>query len=168
MCSQFGCGGESNQLDSTTVVSSHEVAEAMTDPNIGVANQNQDEHQLGWYDDQNSEIGDMCEGQSATVAGYRVTKLWSNQHNACYVTTGTSTGTGGGTGGGGGGGGGVGGGGGGGGSCSHQVCQTGTAMKSSCGSCSKKICAAAPQCCSGAWDDSCVALVGSVCHRSCQ
>jgi hypothetical protein len=143
------CGGENNQLDSTTVVSSHEVAEAMTDPNIGVANQNQDESQLGWYDDANSEIGDMCEGQSATVAGYRVTKLWSNQHNACYVTTGDSPSP-------------VSA------SCSHQVCRPGAALSQSCGSCTQQICAAAPHCCTGSWDASCVAKVGAACGRRCQ
>jgi hypothetical protein len=76
---------DSSPFNDTTVVASHEVAEAITDPNIGVANTTQDEHQLGWYDDKNDEIGDVCEGQSATFAGYRVTKLWSNRVNACIA-----------------------------------------------------------------------------------
>jgi len=90
------CGGEQTVFNSTTVVASHEVAEAMTDPNIGVANATQDEKQLGWYDDTYSEIGDVCQGQSVTFDGYRVTTLWSNQHNACIgpqTTSGGGTGS---------------------------------------------------------------------------
>ena len=139
------CGGEPDQFDNTTVVSSHEVAEAMTDPNIGVANQTQDEHQLGWYDDQYSEIGDMCQGQSFTLDGYRVTKLWSNQASACVAskagtggTGGAGTGSGattssasGATGSGATGSGTTGSSGsGGGGSCSHSMCKTGPRSRS--------------------------------------
>ncbi len=148
------CGGESDQFDGTTVVASHEVAEAMTDPNIGVANQNQDEHQLGWYDDVNSEIGDVCEGQSATVGGYRVTELWSNKANACAVTgvgasTTSSAGHVAGE------------------SCSHPVCVAGAALSASCGACTHAICEADPQCCAGGWSASCVHLASSVCGKRC-
>ena len=76
-------GGACSSCDST-VIASHEVSEAITDPNIGVANTAQDEHQLGWYDDVNDEIADVCEnGSYGTFAGYRVAKVWSNQANAC-------------------------------------------------------------------------------------
>jgi hypothetical protein len=77
--------GEPTQFKGTTVVASHEVAEAITDPNIGVANTTQDESQLAWYDtnSDDGEIADVCEGKSTTVAGYRVTKLWSVRHDAC-------------------------------------------------------------------------------------
>ncbi len=160
------CGGESTQLDGTTVVASHEVAEAITDPNIGVANQTQDEHQLGWYDDTNSEIGDVCEGQSATVEGYRVTKLWSNKANACAVTGEGSTGTGAG-GGPGGGGTGAGGSPGGGGACSHPICATGAALSPSCGPCTHHICDDNPECCSSGWTAACVQQAGPLCGKSC-
>jgi len=166
------CGGESTQLAGTTVVASHEVAEAMTDPNIGVANQSQDEHQLGWYDDTNSEIGDVCEGQSATVEGYRVTKLWSNKANACAVTGVGSTGGGvggGGTGTGAGAGAGAGAGGGGGGgsaTCAHALCTAGAALDGTCDPCAAKICQKDGYCCSGAWDRECVADVQSICTQS--
>jgi hypothetical protein len=85
------CAIDSNVFNDTTVVASHEVAEAITDPNIGVANTTRDESQLGWYDDVNDEIADVCEGQSLTLSGYRVTKLWSNRLNACAAppTTGS-------------------------------------------------------------------------------
>jgi hypothetical protein len=167
------CGGEPNALDSTTVVSSHEVAEAITDPNIGVANATQDEHQLAWYDDQNDEIGDVCEGQSATVVGYRVTKLWSNQANACIATAQSSGGTGGGgTGGGGtgGGGGGTGGGGTGGGvptSCSSSLCTPGAPRSPTCDPCTSAICSYAPQCCSDAWAVPCAEMAMWFCPEQC-
>jgi hypothetical protein len=111
------CGEESTPFASTTVVASHEVAEAMTDPNIGVAIDDDDEHQLAWYDDQNGEIGDVCEGQNATVAGYRVTMLWSNKENACIATDASAGPGGGGTGDGDTGGGGP--------PCSHSICEPG-------------------------------------------
>jgi hypothetical protein len=165
------CGGESTQFPCTTVVASHEVAEAMTDPNIGVANQTQDEHQLGWYDDQNSEIGDVCEGNSATVAGYRVTRLWSNKANACVALA--SEETGGGTGGaptGTGSGGGPTGTGSGGGvpTCSHPVCSTGAPLDPTCDPCTGRICSFDPHCCGEIWDDSCVQEAVFYCGESCQ
>jgi hypothetical protein len=139
------CGGEPTQFDSTTVVASHEVAEAITDPNIGIANATGDERQLGWYDDKNSEIADVCQGQSFTLAGYRVTELWSNQQNACVADgEGSSS------------------------SCSHGVCVAGAALSASCGSCTAKICDADAHCCSGTWDQACVQDAVSLCGKSCQ
>jgi hypothetical protein len=161
------CGGESNAFDGTTVVAAHEVGEAMTDPNIGVANQNQDEHQLGWYDDVSSEIGDVCEGQSATVGGYRVTKLWSNKANACAVTgvdgsassssSSSSSGAGGSSAGQ------VGGK-----ACSHPICSTGAALSGTCGPCTHTICDTDPECCTSAWTASCVQKAVSVCGKHCR
>ncbi len=177
------CGGESNQFDDTTVVASHEVAEAMTDPNIGVANATNDEMQLGWYDDTYSEIGDVCQGQSVTFMGYRVTKLWSNKASACMGPQTTS------------GGGGTGsssssssssggstsssssssGSGstsssssGGGGQCSHSVCRPGAPLSASCGSCTQTVCQYVPECCSQDWDPTCIEYAEYFCHRHCQ
>ena len=172
------CGGESTQLASTTVVASHEVAESMTDPNIGVANDTQNEKALAWYDDQNDEIGDVCEGDSATVAGWRVTKLLVqpgerlHRHRA-RASTGGGTGgerhrrerhgrerapaarsTGSGTGGSGTGGGGTGGGGGG--SRAHAVCSPGGALQPSCDACGGEGRQSDAYCCSHEWDRQCV------------
>jgi hypothetical protein len=48
-----GSQGFATNLDQLTAVSSHELAEAVTDPNVNYK-------QLGWYDDQlNGEIGDL-------------------------------------------------------------------------------------------------------------
>ena len=61
-----------------TVSATHELAKAITDPYEYTA----------WYDDvKKYEIGDKCNLQSASVmlngAQYDVTKIWSNQKNAC-------------------------------------------------------------------------------------
>jgi hypothetical protein len=164
------CGGESTAFNGTTVVASHEVAEAITDPNIGVANSTQDEKQLAWYDDTYDEIGDVCQGQSFTFEGYRVTKLWSNRASAC-VADGESADAGGGGTGGGSTGTGTGGGStgtGSGGSCSHPACQTGAPLDASCGTCTGQVCNYMPQCCTAEWDASCVQGVEYICGKHCQ
>jgi MYXO-CTERM domain-containing protein len=71
-CGPSGFGGLSD-------VSSHEFVEAMTDADVGQNN-------LAWYDNANGEIGDICNGQSATVGPDTVQKEWSNQKNACIAT----------------------------------------------------------------------------------
>ncbi len=82
----MGCGPPG--FDSFTDVSSHELIEAVTDPDNGT----------GWYDvgvganDPNNcgEIGDICAtggtGETGTVNGYVVQKEWSNKNNGCIVT----------------------------------------------------------------------------------
>jgi hypothetical protein len=73
-----GCGAGS-KFQSTTSVSSHEMIEAVTDPAVGI-------NVLSWYDDNQGEIGDICNGQEGTVVGYTVQKEWSNRNNNCIVT----------------------------------------------------------------------------------
>lgn len=68
-----GCLGGMPPLEALTVTSSHELAEAITDPVPGT----------GWYDDANGEIGDICAWQTETVGGYTVQKEWSNAKSAC-------------------------------------------------------------------------------------
>jgi hypothetical protein len=53
-------------------------------------------------------------------------------------------------------------------SCAHEKCETGAALNASCDSCVADVCAVDSSCCSGAWTDTCVALVESVCTTSCQ
>jgi hypothetical protein len=60
-------------FEALTVTSSHELAEAITDPVPGA----------GWYDDVNGEIGDICAWQTETIAGYSVQKEWSNAQGQC-------------------------------------------------------------------------------------
>jgi hypothetical protein len=68
-----GCLGRLQPFDALTSISSHELAEAITDPVPGT----------GWYDDANGEIGDICAWQTETVEGYTVQKLWSNTQGSC-------------------------------------------------------------------------------------
>ena len=50
-----GCAGGLSVLDALTSTSSHELAEAITDPVPGT----------GWYDDTHGEIGDICAWRTA-------------------------------------------------------------------------------------------------------
>jgi|SRR5579884_1322672 len=68
-----GCTGGMSVLDALTTVSSHELAEAITDPVPGT----------GWYDDTHGEIGDICAWQTAKLGSFTVQLLWSNSRNAC-------------------------------------------------------------------------------------
>lgn len=68
-----GCRGGMSVFDVLTGTSSHELCEAITDPVPG----------MGWYDDQNGEIGDICAWSFKQVAGYTVQLEWSNQRNTC-------------------------------------------------------------------------------------
>jgi hypothetical protein len=64
-------------LQTDTITTSHEMAEAITDPVLFT----------GWRDSSNSEIGDLAEsihppgGTYATLDGFTVQKLWSNRLN---------------------------------------------------------------------------------------
>jgi CHAT domain-containing protein len=82
---QSGCGA-SSVLNNTTSVSSHEFAEAVTDPAVGLATVYGPP--LGWYNATYGEIGDICNGQQATTTlgdghSYTVQKLWSNKTSTC-------------------------------------------------------------------------------------
>lgn len=68
-----GCTGGKAPFDALTGTTSHEVCEAITDPIPG----------MGWYDDANGEVGDICAWQFRQDGKYSVQLEWSNQHNAC-------------------------------------------------------------------------------------
>jgi hypothetical protein len=60
-------------FDSLTVVSSHELCEAITDPALDA-----------WYDDSTGEeIGDICNTVIQQFGGYNIQAEWSNSANAC-------------------------------------------------------------------------------------
>jgi hypothetical protein len=85
-----GCGNGTN-LQNTTSVASHEMIEAVTDGEVGLATTTAPP--LAWYDDAYGEIGDICNGQQAPVMGgdgvtYTVQKEFSNVANDCIVTRG--------------------------------------------------------------------------------
>lgn len=74
---QNGCGVSGGQpVDSTSLTASHELMEAITDPDPG----------SGWYG-QNSaycgEVGDICNAMPGTANGATVQKTWSNKLGTC-------------------------------------------------------------------------------------
>jgi hypothetical protein len=78
-----GCGG-STMFNNMTMVSSHELMEAATDPGVGLVTAFAPP--LGWYDRTNGEAGDICnqlQVNSPNAAGYSVQLIWSNVQNAC-------------------------------------------------------------------------------------
>jgi hypothetical protein len=76
--------GFSSNLNEMTVVSSHEMTEAITDPNVNYKT-------LGWYDaNLNGEIGDIAAGNYTTLAGFQVQQE-VNQNDQLIVPTGSLT-----------------------------------------------------------------------------
>lgn len=84
LCST-GCGPTSNPFQINTVVTSHELAEAVTDPDVGPANSFA--RPLAWTDTENGEIGDICRGATSFLTlssgGYLVQKQFSNAQDDC-------------------------------------------------------------------------------------
>jgi hypothetical protein len=78
-----GCGSDPSTFNNTCSVSSHELIEAVTDADVA-------EDNLAWYNDSQGEIGDICNGEQGSVAGYTVQKEWSNSQGSCIVTNGTT------------------------------------------------------------------------------
>jgi MYXO-CTERM domain-containing protein len=80
-------------FDTSTIIHSHELAEAMTDTEVGLVETNTTDpsaRPLAWvtlaataWD--SLEVADLCQGTSATVAGYKVQKVWSNYAQACVA-----------------------------------------------------------------------------------
>ena len=73
-----GCGG-GTEFQNLCSASSHEMIEAVTDPNVGNGD-------LAWYDDSQGEIGDICNQEEGTISGFNVQAEWSNKKGACIVT----------------------------------------------------------------------------------
>jgi len=83
-----GCGSGSTVFQNLTSVSSHELAESITDTEVGIAQSFN--RPLAWYDvPNNMEIGDICNHIHATLSGYTVQEEWSNSRNACFAPAGT-------------------------------------------------------------------------------
>ncbi|WP_460848598.1 Ig-like domain repeat protein [Nocardioides ultimimeridianus] len=80
-----GPGTDAQVLESYT---SHELVETMTDPDVGIAT-GTGAGVLGWYDDNNGEISDICDTGQATddvaLGDYQVQKAWSNSANICLA-----------------------------------------------------------------------------------
>lgn len=85
--------GTGTPFGDTTVAASHELAEAITDPEVGLANSISSP--LGWYDPNTGEIGDGCADTApyypngnivgSDGAAYDVQYLWSKTLYSCYL-----------------------------------------------------------------------------------
>ncbi|MGC2744795.1 MAG: hypothetical protein WA672_16590 [Candidatus Angelobacter sp.] len=79
-----GCG-TSTVFGNYTSVTSHELTEAMTDADVGIATTFS--APLGWYDMTNGEIGDICNGQQGSYVAngttYTIQLEFSNSANNC-------------------------------------------------------------------------------------
>jgi hypothetical protein len=51
--------------------------------------------------------------------------------------------------------------------CAHDVCNTGTKLKSTCSSCATDICSEDSYCCTTKWDSQCTSEVASICGETC-
>ena len=69
-----GCQGGMTAFDALTTITTHEVAEAVTDPAADGS---------GWYDPANGEDGDIFAWMERSDGGYEVQLLWSNKRNSC-------------------------------------------------------------------------------------
>jgi len=82
-----GCGrcGPGPGFDNTTMASSHELIEALTDTEAGLVSGV--ERPDAWRDPNSifNEIGDICNQEQACVGEFIVQNQWSNSRNACFA-----------------------------------------------------------------------------------
>jgi hypothetical protein len=88
-----GCGTAAAPFGNYTSVASHELIEAITDAEVGLATDVGPP--LAWYDSNNGQIGDICNAQQGTIVGgdgvtYVVQKEFSNAANDCIISTGAA------------------------------------------------------------------------------
>jgi hypothetical protein len=85
-CSTGGCGN-AGVFGNYTSVTSHELTEAITDADVGIATVFAPP--LAWYDMVNGEIGDICNGQQGTYVAngtsYTIQLEFSNAANNCVL-----------------------------------------------------------------------------------
>lgn len=94
---QYGCGSDPSTFNNLCSVSSHELAEAVTDPGVGLATVYGPP--LAWYDPNNGENADICNAQQGKTLGsngvnYTVQGTFSNKAKKCLInapTTKTTT-----------------------------------------------------------------------------
>src|SRR5215472_16190449 len=86
LCSTGGCGS-AGVFGNYTSVTSHELTEAITDADVGIATTFAPP--LAWYDMTNGEIGDICNGQQGTYTAngtaYTIQLEFSNAANNCVL-----------------------------------------------------------------------------------
>src|SRR5215469_11868108 len=86
LCSTGGCGS-AGVFGNYTSVTSHELTEAITDADVGIAIDFAPP--LAWYDMVNGEIGDICNAQQGTYVAngtsYTIQLEFSNSANNCVL-----------------------------------------------------------------------------------
>jgi hypothetical protein len=86
LCSTGGCGS-AGVFGNYTSVTSHELTEAITDADVGIATVFAPP--LAWYDMTNGEIGDICNGQQGSYVAngttYTIQLEFSNAANNCVL-----------------------------------------------------------------------------------
>jgi hypothetical protein len=86
LCATGGCGN-GGVFGNYTSVTSHELTEAITDADVGIATTFAPP--LAWYDMVNGEIGDICNGQQGTYVAngtsYTIQLEFSNAANNCVL-----------------------------------------------------------------------------------
>lgn len=88
-----------NPQDNNSIVASHEWSEAATDPKVSLVNRTNDDTKLGWYDNNQGEIGDIAINISndpnlkdvwGKEGSFAFQKEWSNKDNREMLTTTTA------------------------------------------------------------------------------
>ena len=86
LCATGGCGN-AGVFGNYTSVTSHELSEAITDADVGIATTFAPP--LAWYDMVNGEIGDICNGQQGSYVAngttYTIQLEFSNAANNCVL-----------------------------------------------------------------------------------
>lgn len=86
---ETGCGSNSDFFNNTTSVASHELIEAATDGEVGLATVVGPP--LAWYDTTNGEIGDICNASQGTITdssgtSWTVQTEYDNASSSCITT----------------------------------------------------------------------------------
>jgi len=83
----FGCGMGSNAFDSTTMISSHELFEAITDPFPTPGDK--PAYPQAWNTSRGEEIADICSSGSDTLntpsRTYKLSQEWDNSRGSCFA-----------------------------------------------------------------------------------
>ncbi|KAJ3308946.1 hypothetical protein HDV04_000592 [Boothiomyces sp. JEL0838] len=79
-CAQ-GCGNHTKPFDNICSLASHELVESITDKGYGQATSFA--FPVGWYDLQNGEVADVCQGNDTNIGKFTVQRYYSVKKNQC-------------------------------------------------------------------------------------
>jgi len=98
-CSGTACGYAATDLENLTDTLSHEMAESVTDTEIGLDTSVNYAYPGAWGDNNNNcgEIADICDDGTGTIVttptgNYNINELWSNKLNECVGAAGSHPG----------------------------------------------------------------------------